>query len=54
MDDFIIAIVLVVWSAINVLVSACLYKEHKRLIETKRFADIYRRLVFKPTTRERL
>ena len=53
MDELTLAILFGIWSVVNLLCSAWLYHEHKRLVEMKRLADLWEKLT-KSSNRHRL
>ena len=53
MDELTLSILFAIWSVVNLLTSAWLYHEHKRLVEMKRLAEVWQKLT-KPSDRRRL
>ena len=53
MDELTLAILFGIWSVVNLLCSAWLYNEHKRLAEMRRLSALWQKLT-KPSDRRRL
>jgi hypothetical protein len=53
MDELTLSILFGIWSVVNLLCTAWLYREHKRLAEMKRIAEVWQKLT-KPSDRRRL
>jgi len=44
MDELTLSILFGIWCVVNLPCSAWLYREHKRLVEMKRLADLWQKL----------